>query len=449
MLAKVRETIEKYNMLNKGDRIAVGVSGGADSVCLTDVLNRLKDEYRLSITLVHINHNIRGEEAERDEQFVRELALKYGNDIRVFSYPVESIAKDEGTTVEEAGRRLRYEAFDITAGRDGKIAVAHNTNDNCETMLMRFFRGTGIKGLRGISPVRDNIIRPLIYVSREEIESYCRENALSWCTDCTNSIEQYTRNKIRLSVIPLIQKEFNENIVNTLMRTSDLMAEEDNFIEKQAYKAYAECETQPHRILADRLLSYDRVLQKRIIRIGFRDFSPDLHDISYQHVEKVLSLAEGASGRYAELPHGLRAVREHDTLLFYKEKNEETEPDITLERDRKYRYKSIEVMLSEQKIDEKCEKMYTIRLDCDKMKGEPVLRCRREGDRISLPFGTKSLKKLFIDEKIPLSRRGSIPLIAYGSDVVWINGVRTSAGYRAGENSRILYLYVWEDNNRD
>ncbi len=449
MLAKVRETVEKYNMLTKGDSVVVGVSGGADSVCLADVLNRLKDEYELDITLVHVNHNIRGDEAKRDENFVRELAKKYGNKIRVFSYPVESIAKDEGITVEEAGRRLRYEAFGIAAGKDGKIAVAHNTNDNCETMFMRFFRGTGIKGLRGIAPVRDNIIRPLLYVSRDEIEAYCKENGLSWCTDCTNSVEQYTRNKIRLSVIPLVQREFNENIVNTLLRTSQLMSEEDDYIERQAQRAYKECETEPHRILADKLLSFDRVLQKRIVRIGFRDFSPDLHDISFSHVENVLSLAEGASGKYAELPHGLRAVREHNTILFCKAADEEAEPDILLERDKKYSFKNISVMLSEQKKAEKCKKMYTVSLDCDKMEGEPVLRFRREGDKIRLPFGTKSLKKLFIDDKIPLSKRNAIPLIAYGSDVVWISGVKTSAYYRAGENSRILYLYVWEDNEND
>ena len=166
MLALVTKTIERNRMLKKGDKIVVGVSGGADSVCLLDVLNKLKDKYNLKITVVHINHCIRGQEADRDEAFVKALAEKYGNEYKAFSYPVEKMAEENGTTVEEMGRNLRYYSFRKIAGEKGKIAVAHNKNDNCETMLMRFFRGTGVKGLGGISPVRGNIIRPLISVDR-------------------------------------------------------------------------------------------------------------------------------------------------------------------------------------------------------------------------------------------------------------------------------------------
>lgn len=138
MLALVTKTIERNKMLKKGDSIVVGVSGGADSVCLLDVLNKLKDKYNLKITVVHINHCIRGKEADRDEAFVQSLAEKYGNDYKAFSYPVEKMAEENGTTVEEMGRNLRYYSFRKVAGEKGKIAVAHNKNDNCETMLMRF-----------------------------------------------------------------------------------------------------------------------------------------------------------------------------------------------------------------------------------------------------------------------------------------------------------------------
>ena len=210
MLDKVLATIKKYNMIEKGDKIVIGVSGGADSVCLTDILNKVKKEIEIEIILVHINHNIRGEEAKRDENFVIELGKKYNNLVRVFSYDVEKLAKERSLTVEEMGRKLRYEAFNSVALEKGKIAVAHNLNDNCETMIMRFFRGTGIKGLGGISAKRENIIRPLIELSREEIERYCLENNLDYCEDSTNSVEKYTRNKIRLNLIPMIKKEFNK-----------------------------------------------------------------------------------------------------------------------------------------------------------------------------------------------------------------------------------------------
>ena len=446
MLNKVRETIDKYNMISKGDRVIAGVSGGADSVCLTDVLNRIKDEYHIDIVLVHINHNIRGEEAKRDENFVKKLGEKYGNEVRVYSYNVEEMAKEKGCSVEEMGRKLRYKAFYETAGKNGKIAVAHNMNDNCETMIMRFFRGTGIKGLGGISASRDSIIRPLINITRDEIEKYCRERGLEYCTDSTNEIAEYTRNKIRLNVIPMIQREFNENIVQSMARMSYLMADEENYMAKTAKAAYKECEIEPERISIKKLMEYDRVIQRRIIRLGFVKFSQDLHDIAYDHVENVLSLMNKDSGKIAELPHGLRAVREYDTILFYREK-EKKGICCDIIKDKKYVFaeQGFGIMLTDKKIDEKYKNMYTICLDCDKIKEDIVLRNRQPGDRIRLYGGTKTLKKLFIDEKVPLSIREHIPVLAEGKNIIWIKDMKTSAYYKADKKcGNVVYLYVWE-----
>lgn len=446
MLDKIRATIEKFNMLSYGDSVIIGVSGGADSVCLTDVLNSLKKEFSLSITLVHINHNIRGDEAQRDEDYVIELGEKYGNRVKVFSYEVEKMARDEGLTVEEMGRRLRYEAFYNVAGSKGKIAVAHNLNDNCETMLMRFFRGTGIKGLGGISATRDRIIRPLINITRGEIEDYCNKRGIKYCTDSTNSIEDYTRNKIRLNVIPLIQRDFNENIIATMSRTAELMSDEDRYLENVAKNAYNECEIEPKRIDIDKLLNYDKVIQRRIVRNGFIDYSADLHDISYEHVENVLSLCYKESGKIIELPNGLRAIREHNTILFYKI-GEKENFNYSIEIDKKYLFNEIGVgiMLSKEKYDEIGKKLCTISLDYDKIDTNLVLRGRQTGDKISLYGGTKTIKKLFIDEKIPLSKRDKVPLLVHGNDVIWIKDMKTSSYFKATEDSEnILYLYLWE-----
>ncbi len=446
VLDKAKEAIKKYNMISLGDSIVLGVSGGADSVCLTDIINLIKREYNLSITLVHINHNIRGEEALRDERFVKELGKKYGNEVRVFSYQVEKMAKKEGLTVEEMGRKLRYEAFYQAAGDTGKIAVAHNMNDNCETMLMRFFRGTGIKGLGGISASRDRIIRPLINVSRSEIEAYCSERGLEYCTDSTNNVEEYTRNKIRLSIIPQIQREFNENIIAVMARTAELMADEERYINSQAEKAYKECEIEPKRISIERLLKYDRVIQRRVIRLGFVDYSADLHDVSYEHIERVLSLAEKESGRTIELPNGLRAVKEHNTILFAKAK-EDKGFCCNIEIGREYEFNELGfgIMLSSEKNDKNLKNMYTILLNYDKINTSLALRGRRAGDKITLYGGSKTIKKLYIDSKIPLSKRDSIPLLAQGNDVIWIKDVKTSAAFKADESTdKILYLYIWE-----
>lgn len=446
MLDKIRAAIEKFNMLSYGDSVIIGVSGGADSVCLTDALNSLKDEYNLDITLVHINHNIRGEEAQRDEDFVICLGEKYGNKVKVFSYQVEEMAKKEGLTVEEMGRKLRYRAFYSAAGEKGKIATAHNLNDNCETMLMRFFRGTGIKGLGGISATRDRIIRPLINITRGEIEDYCNKRGIKYCIDSTNSIEEYTRNKIRLNVIPLIQRDFNENIIGTMSRTAELMANEDSYMENVAKNAYNECEIESKRIDINKLLNYDKVIQRRIVRNGFIDYSADLHDISYEHVENVLSLCHKESGKIIELPNGLRAIREHNTILFYKI-GEKEDFNYNIEIGKKYLFNEIGVgiMLSKEKYNEIGKKLCTISLDYDKINTNLVLRGRQTGDKISLYGGTKTIKKLFIDEKIPLSKRDKIPLLVHGNDVIWIKDMKISSYFKAAEDSEnVLYLYLWE-----
>lgn len=447
MLDKVMTAIKKYNMLSKFDTVVIGVSGGADSVCLTDVLNSIKDEYSLNIILVHINHNIRGAEAKRDQAFVENLGKIYGNTVKVFSYPVEEMARKKGLTTEEMGRKLRYDAFYSVAGDNGKIAVAHNMNDNAETMLMRFFRGTGIKGLGGISASRDRIIRPLIRVERREIEQYCGEKGLEYCTDSTNNIAEYTRNKIRLNVIPFVQRELNAGIVETMWRTSELMAEENRFIEKMADRAYADCCVDSNRIDIDRLLTYDIVMQRRVVRKGFVSFSADLHDISFDHVERVLSLCAKESGKTVELPNGLRATKEHNTLYFSKYK-EDKSFCYKIELNQSYEFSDLGVgiLISANKIDEFSRKIYYFPINCDKIKGELLLRSRQSGDRITLSGGTKTIKKLFIDEKVPLSKRDSIPLLAVANEIVWIKDMKTSAYFKAESDENAFYIYLWEVN---
>lgn len=452
MINKIINTIKQLNMIKKGDNIVVGVSGGADSVCLLDVLNNIKSEYELKLTVVHINHNIRGEEADSDEAYVMSLADKYDIDFKLFSYPVEQMADEEGIGTEEMGRRLRYKAFYEVAGKDGKIAVAHNINDNCETMIMNFLRGTGLKGLGGIAPVRGQIIRPLIGVTKSEIIEYCNAKGLGFCSDSTNSEDIYTRNKIRLNIIPQLEKYFNKNLAATLFRTSAILRDEEEYIEKCAVKAYEKCYEGNHRINIDKLKSYDKVIQRRIIRLGFRDFLVDLHDISFDHVAAVLSLADGESGKTAELPQGLRAMREHGSLYFYVDDNDDRTFCYNINIEEKLYIKEINssILLTKEKIfDEKCNIVYTISFDYDRIDINNLkLRSRQKGDKIFLGGigGSKSIKKLFIDLKIPRSQRDSIPILAAGNDVLWIKDYKTSDFYKAVPYTQSkLYLYLMEE----
>lgn len=451
MINKILNTIKQFNMLQKGDNVIIGVSGGSDSVCLLDVLNELKKEYSLSLMIVHINHNIRGEESDSDEDYVLSLADYYDIPIKIFSYPVEKMAAEDGIGTEEMGRRLRYSAFEQAAGEKGKIAVAHNINDNCETMLMNFFRGTGLKGLGGIAPVRGKIIRPLIGVTKAEIIEYCKAKNLRYCSDSTNLEDIYTRNKIRLNIIPLLEKHFNNNLTSTLFRTSNILRSEEEYIQKHAELAYEDCRTDKHRISIDKLKEYDRVIQRRIVRIGFRDFLADLHDVSFEHIEAVLSLTEGESGKIAELPTGLRAMREHNLLYFYRDDQEDVSFCYKLEAERKTYIKEIScyILLTKYKKNtENCKILYTNAFDCDKIESELRLRSRQSKDRIYLNGigGSKSIKKLFIDLKIPRSKRESIPILAMGNEVLWIKDYKTSDYFKASlsaENK--LYLYLLEE----
>ena len=204
MRGKFLTTIKKYNMIKKGDRIVIGVSGGADSSALLSLMVSLNEEYSLRLVVVHVNHMLRGSLADADESFVENLCDSFNVEFRSKKCDVEKFSNEKGITLEEAGRIIRYDYFYQVASevQGTKIAVAHNMNDNAETVIMRLARGTGLKGLGGIPPVRDNIIRPLIEIDRIEIEKYCLENKIKFRNDHTNFMDIYTRNKIRISILP-------------------------------------------------------------------------------------------------------------------------------------------------------------------------------------------------------------------------------------------------------
>ena len=226
----VLHALKKYNMLEKGGTVVVGLSGGADSVCLTHALWSIKDELDLTLVAAHVNHGIRGGEAQRDEDFCKAFCEKYGIEFKVLKADIPALSQQQGLGEEECGRKVRYEFFSSLAGENGKIATAHNLNDNAETLLFNLTRGTALKGAGGIPPVRDNIIRPLILTPREEIERYCADNSLSFITDSTNLKNEYTRNKIRNIIIPQL-KEINSDAVSALAGFCEYAREDSVFLE--------------------------------------------------------------------------------------------------------------------------------------------------------------------------------------------------------------------------
>lgn len=242
MKSEILQTIKKYNLIENGDSIVIGVSGGPDSICLLNVLNELKNELNFKIYVAHINHMIR-KEADEETEYVKKFCKNIGVECFVKRIDVIKIAKELKIGTEEAGRKIRYDFFEevLKNTNSNKIATAHNNNDKVETIIMNILRGSGIAGLKGLDPIRENkFIKPLIEISREEIEAYCEENKLEPRIDKSNNENIYTRNKVRNSVIPYIKKEFNPNILKTINRLSEVATEENEYLDKITIQAFNE-----------------------------------------------------------------------------------------------------------------------------------------------------------------------------------------------------------------
>lgn len=300
----VLNTIKKYNLIEQNDKIVCAVSGGPDSICMLDILRRIKEENQINFDIIvcHINHLIR-EEATADEQYVENYCRKY--DIPFFAkrVDVKKVAKNDKQGTEEAGRKVRYDFFQEIFEKENatKIAIAHNKNDKIETIIMNVFRGSGISGLRGIEPIRDNkFIRPLIETERINIEEYCKENNLNPRIDKTNFINDVTRNKIRNIVIPYIQKEFNPNFINTVDRLSEVITEEDEYMKKRTVEIYNKIKIREQEGIIELNLKefnkQEEVIRKRLILLAIINTIGNVQNIEKVNIEDIIKLCANNIG---------------------------------------------------------------------------------------------------------------------------------------------------------
>ena len=301
---KVLKTIKKYNLIEQNDRIVCGVSGGPDSICMLDILRRVKTEKQINFDIIvcHINHLIR-EEATVDEQYVENYCKKYQIPFFVKRIDVKKIAEDNKKGTEETGRKVRYEFFEEIFKKEkaNKIAIAHNKNDKIETIIMNVFRGSGISGLRGIEPIRDNkFVRPVIECERKEIERYCEEYKLEPRIDKTNFINDVTRNKIRNIVIPYIKDEFNPNIINTLDRLSNVITEEDEYMKKQTLNVYNKIKIREdvgYTIIdLKQFNTQEEIIRKRIIMHAITKTVGTSQNIEKVNIEDIIKLCANNIG---------------------------------------------------------------------------------------------------------------------------------------------------------
>lgn len=433
MICKVKETISKFSMISKGDTVIVGFSGGADSMTLLHILNSLKDEIGFSITAAHVNHCLRGEESERDEMFVRCVCSEMGIELKVKKVDILKEAQENFKGVEEYAREVRYDFFQSLAGKSSKIATAHNLNDCEETFLFNFARGSSLKGLTSIPPVRDNIIRPLIECSRSEIEDYCKEKSIDFVTDSSNLSDDYTRNKIRHSVIPVL-KEINPAFDAAALRCIDSLREDELYLNGCVQSLYSEIVTD-FFYDAVKLKSAPDPIKKRVISKIISEKCSSLPE--KKHIDLVLSVLDGGK---AELFGGEMLIVRQGRLYFASDltTREINEDEVVLNSDGFWSNGIINLQLSFNNTQKVYKELVLSTIDLDKIKGKLVLRKRREGDKIVLPLRKvgKSLKKLFNELKIEPERRDSILILADDESVVWVEGIGADLRKAPDENTK-------------
>jgi tRNA(Ile)-lysidine synthase len=298
---KVRKTIREFNLIEKNDSIVVGVSGGPDSMTLLSILLKLKEEFHLKIYVAHVNHMLR-ENAIKDEEYVKEFCKKNNIEIFIKKANISEIAQKEKIGLEEAGRNIRYNFFEevLKNTKSNKIAIAHNLNDKAETIIMNTLRGSGVSGLKGIEAKRKKYIRPLIEIERYEIEKYCIENKINPRHDESNDDNTYTRNKIRNIVIPYIKNEFNPNIIKTLNRLSEIIKEEDEYVQSETEKIFKEIllTDEKNKIEFDprKFNEQEKVIQKNLILLAIKKVKGSTQGIEKVNIDDIIKLCNNNIG---------------------------------------------------------------------------------------------------------------------------------------------------------
>jgi len=447
---KVEAFLKKQNLLVPGDRVLIGLSGGADSTCLAVVLRELAGGLSLSLGAFHVNHGIRGEEADRDEAFSEELCHRLGIPFYAVHEKVPERAGEWQTGLEEAGRRVRYAAAERILKEQAytKIASAHHQNDVAETMLFHLFRGSSVGGLASIPVKRGKVIRPLLCCNRAEIEAYLKEKGIAFCTDSTNAAEDYTRNKIRHRMLAYAESEINEQAVRHMAETARELSEVEDYLTEETEKLCCHAtETEAGVTIPAKVLAgASAVLRRRAIHALLGKVAGSKKDITRDHVEAVEDLLTGQSGRRVSLPYGLVAGRAFDSVYIRREEPEtqgagcEMQPvTVPGEYSLGDTGETLQFCLFSYKKNAEIPKNeYTKWFDYDKIKGTMCLRTYCAGDRLGMREGSKTVKSVWVEHKVPMEQRKRRLLLADEEQVIWIPGVRCCDNYRIGEETKTV-----------
>ena len=449
LLTTVKETIRKYHMLRSGDRVLVAVSGGPDSVCLLSLLHALSKELDLSLHVAHLDHMFRGAESAGEASFVADLAKDLGIPATIEHFNVPAFCRERGLSPQEGARAVRYGllqqiAHDTDAAR---IATGHTADDQAETFLMRLVRGAGTSGLSAIPPVRDNIIRPLIDATREEVLEHLRSEGREFKTDPSNAKPLYTRNRIRLEVLPVL-KRFNPRIVETLAREASHLRDENEAVETYLEVIAENASLQDNDTLSVKRDAFDSLppaFRRRLLRKVLDTAGADTSVLSRGQIDEALSFMHTAqTGRTMNLPQGTTITREYDRFVLCARAAQaefshtlpvpgaSAVPELGLE---------VETLVTDGRFEgpEAGIYLWQALFDYDKMGPSLVLRNRRSGDWFC-PAGMagrhKKLQDYFVDEKVPRRKRNTVLLLCSGEDILWVMGQRTDNRFLPGPNTR-------------
>ena len=451
MVEEVLQYMTQYHMVEPGDVVIAGVSGGADSVCLLLVLEKLVARLSITIEVVHINHGIRAEAGE-DAEFVRKLCKDRQIPFHLICADVESQAKQEKLSTEEMGRKIRYEAFrQILGGRKGKIAVAHNSNDRAETMLFHLFRGTGLTGACGIRPVQGEIIRPLLFLERKEIEQWLQEQQISFCTDATNLGDDYTRNRIRHHILSYAEKEIVHGATANMNRAAKQLQEADEYVMRQTLAAVERCcvftdHPKAVSVKLSLLQKEDPFIRKRLLFYAVCEIAGQKKDITEAHIQSIDKLLQGTGSKECMLPYQVHVYKQYEWVKIEKreacaEPSGEEYPELPVGIPSVIQVPLLGDVEFQTFPYEKSQiipqKTYTKWFDYDKITTTLFLRPRQAGDYLTVnqQMGRKSLQDYFVDQKIPKENRDSLYVLAMDHHVVWVPGLRISEFFKITEQT--------------
>lgn len=461
MKNKVMSYIRNNNLINQGDKILVALSGGPDSVCLLKILYSLKDELNIEIGAAHLNHLLRGKEADEDERYVFNLCKSMNIECFIKRVDINSVSAEQKISSEMAGRSARYNFFDDIVKNNGydKVATAHNANDQAETVIFRMMRGSGLEGLGGIRNTRDSIIRPILCLTRKEVEEYIEVNNLEPRIDKTNFEKIYNRNKIRLDILPYIKENFNEDIIRTLNRMATLLQKDNDFLEKKSFEVYKKYITEKKAcfVINKNIFLEDEVIITRAIRNAVSKFSDQYYDFEMKHIYKIYNLANNKTGKVVHLPNNIYAENIYGDIYIKSKLSEliyEDTKDISSNKQNidKSTYDFEQFCLKFRVIEQNQYKRAELGknnligyFDFDRINNLITIRKRQNGDRI-IPIGMNSYKKLkdiYINMKIPKDERDNIPIITFDDKISWVVGIKISNEFKVTNKTKnILEILV-------